>query len=687
MKKTLFLLLFAGLCATASWSLAAQTRLMTGSDLSVVFTDGADTLRAPAEGLWSIATEWKEDWPDGWIHVKPQESETAGEWTILRGTLNLPQGKMLLSDAYSPTADGMVRCIRRFEWKGPDTLRHATLSVRLQKSGNGLSMFAPGIVYYGNANGAAVNPAAVPVWTGAPGEFAIFEDHRYPMPFVMLEDAASLRAIAVHTVPSPVRGAALGDQWWSLGAEASEGITEVVMYSGPIGYNGAHSVAKARQKTSMRYADTWIDLEPGRIVEKEFFIDLYGISRRGTGFQRPLYSSLDRYKPYDADRFSGFEEIVSGKARFAASRWLESEGACGFDMYDKRAGRKHIVMGWCGQADSPGYSLQVLEPILASGGVWTADAVHDRVQRSLDFLTGCTWKEDGLFCVRYDCSTGEWGKGDPVSCGQAMYNFAKAIEYARKHPGTYDTSKWEAFLKEACSRTADRILACKWNPASTAEAFYIAPLAIASDLFGKPRFRKAAEKAAKLFADRHLEMDGCYWGGTLDATCEDKEGAWAAFQGFLECYERFSDAKYLDWAKHAMDVCLSYVVVWDIPLPAGRLSDRGFRSTGWTVVSPQNQHLDVYGVLFAPEVCRMGRLLGDERLVKLSKVMYRTCYQLTDAYGSQGEQIQHTNFAQHGDMSNVYKLRGGYSESWTVFWITAHFLNAAARFIEYGEAL
>ena len=677
--------LFLAALVTASLSLCAQTRLVTGSDLSVAFTDGADTLRAPAEGLWSIATEWKDDWPDGWIHVKPQEAETAGEWAILRGTLTLPQGKMLLSDAYSPTADGMIRCIRRFEWKGPDTLRHATLSVRLQKQGNGLSLFAPGIVYYGNSNGAKVNPDAVPVWTGAPGEFAIFEDHRYPMPFVMLEDAGALRAFAVHTVPSPVRGAVLGDQWWSLGAEASEGSTEVVMYSGPIGYNGAHSVAKARQKASMRYADTWIDMEPGRIVEKEFFIDLYGISRKGTGFERPLYSSLDRYKPYDADRYSGFEEIVSGKARFAASRWLESEGACGFDMYDKRAKRKHIVMGWCGQADSPGYSLQVLEPMLTSGGVWTADAVHDHVQRSLDFLTGCAWKDDGLFCVRYDCSSGEWSKGDPVSCGQAMYNFAKAIEYARKHPGSYDTSKWEAFLKEACSRTADRILACKWNPASTAEAFYIAPLAIASDLFGKPRFRKAAEKAAKLFADRHLEMDGCYWGGTLDATCEDKEGAWAAFQGFLECYERFSDAKYLDWAKHAMDVCLSYVVVWDIPLPAGRLSDRGFRSTGWTVVSPQNQHLDVYGVLFAPEVCRMGRILGDERLVKLSKVMYRTCYQLTDAYGSQGEQIQHTNFAQHGDMSNVYKLRGGYSESWTVFWITAHFLNAAARFIEAGD--
>ena len=179
-------------------------------------------------------------------------------------------------------------------------------------------------------------------------------------------------------------------------------------------------------------------------------------------------------------------------------------------------------------------------------------------------------------------------------------------------------------------------------------------------------------------------MNGCYWGGTLEATWEDKEGSWAAFQGFLEMYERFRDEKYLNCAKHAMDVCLSYVVVWDIPLPAGRMADYNFKTTGWTVVSAQNQHIDVYGVLFAPEVYKMGRYLHDDRLCSLAKVMYRSCYQLTDAYGSQGEQLQQTNFAQRGDMSDVYRLRGGYAERWTVFWITAHFLNAAARFEEMG---
>jgi hypothetical protein len=350
--------------------------------------------------------------------------------------------------------------------------------------------------------------------------------------------------------------------------------------------------------------------------------------------------------------------------------------AVGYNMYDMRS-RKAVTMGWCGQADSPGYYLQMLGKRLAD------DSIPDKIQRSLDFLsTSKVSPENGLFPVIY--ADGKWqGGGDPVSCGQAMYNFAKAIECARKGR-KYETRKWEDFLQAACRGVSHRILSDSWNPVSTNEGFYIAPLAIASRLFKERTFRQAAEKAAALYADRHLQMDGCYWGGTLDATCEDKEGAWAAFQGFLELYERLGEKKYLQWAKHAMDVCLSYVVVWDIPLPAGRMADHNFKSTGWTVVSAQNQHIDVYGVLFAPEVYKMGRYLKDDRLCRLAKVMYRTCYQLTDAYGSQGEQLQHTNFAQRGHMDNVYKLRGGYSENWTVFWITAHFLNAAARFTEMG---
>ena len=135
----------------------------------------------------------------------------------------------------------------------------------------------PGILYYGNKNGAKVNPEIIPVYEGTEGEFAIFEEHRYPMPFAMLENAADGYAAALHTVPSPVRGAVLADQWWSMGVVANDGFSEFVLYSGPIGYNHRHSVAKALQKKPMRYADTWIDLEPGRIIEKTFYIETYPI--------------------------------------------------------------------------------------------------------------------------------------------------------------------------------------------------------------------------------------------------------------------------------------------------------------------------------------------------------------------------------------------------------------------------
>lgn len=631
---------------------------------------------APEEGLWSVATGWENDWMCDWEHADPQKIEKVGEWTVLSGRMSLAAGDLLLRDSYRQIRDGLVQCLRRYEWTGKETLPHVTLSVRWKMEGEGLMPCLPGILYYGNKNGAKVNPEIIPVYEGAEGEFAIFEEHRYPMPFAMLENPADGFAAAIHSVPSPVRGAVLADQWWSMGVEAKSGCSEFVLYTGPIGYNRRHSVAKALQKKPMRYADTWIDLEPGRIIEKTFYIETYSINAEGSGFQTPVYTSLDLHRPYDADRFPSFDEIVRGKYNFARNRWIDlGNGAVGFNMYDSSL-RKELVMGWCGQADSPGYSLQVLAKRLNDS------QIDDMVQKSLDFLT--TYEvnpESGLFPVRYDGK--DYSQGDPVSCGQAMYNFAKAIETARKSR-KYDTSKWEAFLKKACDAASARILSESWNPKSTAEGFYIAPLAISSKLFRNETYRVAAEKAAQLYADRHLAMDGCYWGGTLDATCEDKEGSWAAFQGFLEMYERFKDDKYLQWAKHAMDVCLSYVVVWDIPLPAGRMADYNFKTTGWTVVSAQNQHIDVYGVLFAPEVYKMGQYLHDERLCSLAKVMYRSCYQLTDAYGSQGEQLQQTNFAQRGDMSDVYKLRGGYAERWTVFWITAHFLNAAARFEEIG---
>ena len=434
----------------------------------------------------------------------------------------------------------------------------------------------------------------------------------------------------------------------------------------------------------MAYPPATMRIIPDTVIEKTFRLDLWPIAEKGTAFQKPVRKGIEIFEPFSADSLPPTDFILKSKFAFARSRWIEGDGYAGFNMYPANLPAQ-IVIGWCGQADSCGFAFLKLAPKLAELSGVPVSEIYSMTQRSLDHLATSPVDADG-FSVLYDTGSKAWDSDsrDDVSMGQGMFNIAKAVEVGRTIP-EIDTAKWETFLKNASRSDADRILADGWRPRSTAEGFSIAPLILASRLFeedaeNSARFKAAAVKASEHYAARHLSMEEPYWGGTLDASCEDKEGAWAAFQGFLTMFEVTGETRYLKWARHAGEVCLSYLVVWDIPLPPGRLSDHDFKTRGWTVVSPQNQHLDVYGVLFAPEVKRLGALTGIEAYERAADVMFRSCGQLIDPFGSQGEQIQQTNFAQRGDMTDVLKLRGGYSESWTVFWITAHFLNAAARF-------
>ncbi len=666
------------LIAFQSWS---QLMVDTGKDgdgYNVKIFNNGISVSQPSEGLWSVATAWKDGWPSEWHHTTPSAMQESGGWKILTGSLKLKGGELHLRDAYR-TEDGMIKCIRRFEWTGKNPLDSVTLSVRWKAEGTKMQAFLPGIVYYGNPSGEKSNPERVPWYHGEPGDIAIFEEHRYSMPFTCLESANGMKyGVAIHSIPSPLKDMRNPDHWWSMGVEAFEGYSELVLLSGPLAFNHQKGVAKALAAKPMKYDNTYITLAPGTIIEKTFYIDLNSIQKEGTAFQKPVQNSIMIFKPFYADDLPGYEEILQSKYLFAKSRWTVGDGYAGFNKYPTDVATK-IVMGWAGQCEAPGYALQVLK------NHYNDPCLMKMAQESLDFLSTTPVGKDG-FPVQYDMKTKTWSGPDHVSMGQAMYNIGNAIATGRKNKDA-NTSKWETFMRSACDFASERIMTESWYPKSTAEAFYIAPLALATDLFKSDKYRKAVLKAADHYASRHLSMKEPYWGGTLDASCEDKEGAWAGFQGFLAAYELTKEKKYLEYATHACYVCLSYTVVWDIPLPPGRLSDHNFKSRGWTVVSPQNQHIDVYGVLYTPEIYRMGQLLNNENLKKLAIVMFRSCGQITDPFGSQGEQMQQTNYAQRGEMTDVYKLRGGYAEKWTVFWITAHFLNAAARFEEMGVQL
>jgi hypothetical protein len=642
-------------------------------------------LSSPPEGLWSIASDWRDGWPAEWRHAAPQHMEKSGEWTILSGRLEAPQGAWELRDAYRSLGRS-VQCVRRFTWKGDVPAHRVTLSLRWQAASRQAQVLLPGIIYYGNPSGAA--SGRVPVYSAQRGEEAIYEEHRYPVPMATLEwaDGPQWLGAALHTLPCPAPYGHLRDQWWSMGVETGSQGPELVLLSGPCASNGKRSVVKALLRGCMPYDEAYLDVPPGAVIEKTCYLEAYPVAAEGSGFRRPLWTAIDRLKPFYADDLPSYREIIEAKYRFAKSRWVETPDYAGFRKYpDKQA----IAIGWSGQAEAPSYALQVLAPELGDPHAITM------AYKSLDFLSTSPFSEDG-FCAWYDGEKrawqswhdGEkrtWQMGNLLSQGQGMLTIGRAIRVGRTQG--HDTAAWERFFRKACDIQAARILADGWHPDSTSEGVLIAPLAEAAGLFDNPSYRKAAIKAAEHYGARHTSMREPYWGGTLDAHCEDKEGAYAALQGFLAVYELTNDRKYLDWAAHAADVVLSYVVMWDIDLPAGRLRSLGLKTRGLSAVSPQNQHIDVFGSLIAADIYRLGQLQQRPSLCRLAEVMYRSAGQIIDPYGSQGEQLQQTNCALRGDLSDVFSFRGGYAEEWTVFWITAHFLNGAARLKEMGVAL
>ena len=84
-----------------------------------VFCGDRAVLSSPDEGLWSIATDWRDGWPAEWRHAHAAEVEKAGPWTILRAELDVEGGTWRLRDAYRPRGQA-VECVRRFTWNGQD---------------------------------------------------------------------------------------------------------------------------------------------------------------------------------------------------------------------------------------------------------------------------------------------------------------------------------------------------------------------------------------------------------------------------------------------------------------------------------------------------------------------------------------------------------------------------------------
>ena len=179
--------------------------------------------------------------------------------------------------------------------------------------------------------------------------------------------------------------------------------------------------------------------------------------------------------------------------------------------------------------------------------------------------------------------------------------------------------------------------------------------------------QRAKDAYAHGLAD--LMAAGVFAGGTLDASCPDREAAIAALDACITLYELTDEADYLRDARSAADNILSYTMVYPITTfgPDTDAVRQGISTFGATIVSPENQHLDP--VSTAPALLLYGLYTGDDIAVEAAIAAVKWTldgrWAIAEPQGlKQSEQLLHTRwyyntfFSQRGNFRRGMPLWG-----------------------------
>ncbi len=638
-------------------------------DGDLILSINGGRLHSVAGRHWQIGTGWHDEAPEKWYHSTVTALRDGGsDRFILEGVIRLPEGICFCKDVCTVLPD-VLEVTRSWEYHGTP-VPQATLAVEFIFPEKFPRLLMPGIFYCGNPSGAGSgNVPLIPMQENGAG---FFEEHRFPAPFVSAEADRGIMA-AIHTVPSQLPEGIYPDLWWSLGAVYGKDFLKMAAYSGFVHSNGRNGAVKKSQNQWSVIPGCCISLGDDQTIVKNFRLQIAPVEKRGSGFIPALESAMDFFAPQAIPVC--YDELIRKKYDYALERYISVGGGGGNLIRPAWELPNAVVFGWTGRSETLAMAGKIL------GKKFDDPGAYHREKEIFDLLTDAPFDQNG-FSVRYEYPDGVWSKErNFVSQGQALETFSFALRQKQRLKEDIP-AHWMDFLGKSCDFFSRRILSDSWYPHSTAEAFLAAPLVNAYHICGCGKYKDAAIKAAEHFIKRHISLDEPYWGGTLDARCEDKEGAAAAVSAFFQCWELTGDKKFLDAAYHAAMLLLTYLQLWDISMPPGSiLARKDFRSTGWSAVSVQNMHLDVYGVWVAPLIYQLGIAVGRRNLCYLAKVMFLNCAQLMDECGSHGEQVFQTNYIQGRDVdTEIDELRGRYSENWQVFWMTAAFLDAAARF-------
>ncbi len=174
--------------------------------------------------------------------------------------------------------------------------------------------------------------------------------------------------------------------------------------------------------------------------------------------------------------------------------------------------------------------------------------------------------------------------------------------------------------------------------------------------FGDRTYLAAAKRTVEYLED-HIISKSDYFSSTLDANCEDKEAAISAVTAtyYLAMVTKGKDRQhYVSLCQQAAYFALSWYYLWDVPFAQGQmLGDLGLKSRGWSNVSVENNHIDVF-VFELPHIVQwLAGETGERRFAQIHDVICSSLCQLLPTPqrlcgigvpGYNPEVVQHTHW-------------------------------------------
>ena len=578
----------------------------------------------------------------------------------------------------------------------------------------------PGIIYNGNMGTYPTSP--VPRLLYVPNAKSVYEEHRYPVPFVNLESTVAKRRLytSLLTIPSKVSSGHLGnDQWWSLGLEWRwDRTVDLLSVSGAVATNGMNSMVYGNLNGFMPYDKAYIDVQGESAFEKTFFIDVGIAARSGYGFRETVQKALQVFKPYDTPHLSA-KEAIDLKLKHAGDMYIEdSDGTAGFRFWPTYQGRdtQPMMYGWVGG------NLGVAYGLLDAAERTSNENYRRMAVSTIQFFVDHVRRDTpGLLFGDYYFIEKQWRPGkfgnvawpDSVSArqlGESLEQLADCTLWAKSHSLT-EAGGWQKLLIEAgdflvSTQRYHGMFPRSWYPdgrpvswqegkippateVTAAGTMLVSPLVKVYRLTGDRRYLDTAESVLRAYYDEFgRDLHISYNGATLDAASEDKEAGWGFLHGALALYEATRKSEYLEWARDAADWLLTWYVMYDMQLPASSPLHGFVNTTGWTAISVQNEELDCWGQYLAPDFYRLGKYLGAQSYQDVARTAFYAPTQAIARPGAMfglkliGMELEHFNH------TNCTYIRDGawrgslWSEG--ILWSLTSTLYNGAKMMELG---